>query len=47
MAHWRESIRDRFLEFEYESLVADPETYIVRMFYPIDGKTIDVGVYLV
>jgi len=25
MAHWRRSIGDRFLEFEYESLVADPE----------------------
>ncbi len=31
MTHWRESIRDRFLEFEYESLVADPETYISEL----------------
>jgi hypothetical protein len=31
MAHWRESIRDRFLEFEYESLVADPETYMSEL----------------
>lgn len=36
MTHWRETIGDRFLEFEYESLVADPEFCIKALIQFLD-----------